>query len=242
MVCTSCRIGRAADLSDLGVLYLELVAEADPVDPRATEDLARLLPMGIVQLSHQARVSGTREQPAPVNLDRLDLAGGARQPGLTAAGRAHEADQIGYDSIAARLDQWVRDWRDTLFPDESLPLPTVPMLVAWLSARFDIACDRHSAIDDFTTEIGELRLALRRVLGLIDAPPERCEGVHCRVCDRLNTIYKDGPHIQCRLCAHYYSQSEYEGWVGMLYADTRQRLRDGDLEMPDSVEVRRMVA
>lgn len=268
-VCPSDRTGLSATLADIRDLDAQLREEADPLDhqdwlrvpvptsdparlrpwrwlrpAREAEDvLARVLPMGIVKsaLGAGARVSGSKEPAAVTDLDRLDLTSPPRAAFPTAAGRANKADQIGRSPVAADLDLWVHAWRDALFPGQHLPAPTVPVLVGWLEKRLHEACQRHPAIDEFAAEMYELRRALRGKLGLNAPPKQLCRGVFCKACD-LKTLYREGGLISCGNCGENYSENAYLEWIGLLNAETKQRLRDGDLAMPDSPEVRRLVA
>jgi hypothetical protein len=267
-VCNSDRTGLSSTLDDIRDLDGQLREEPNPIDHddwrrvpwptsdpaqrpdwswwrggKADDPLNRVLPMGIVSssLGAGARVSGSKERAAPADVDLLDLTATPRAAFPTAAGRAHKADQIGLPSVAADLDLWVRDWRDTLFPGQHLPEPTVPSLVGWLDKRLHRACDAHPAIDEFATEMFELRRALRGKLGLNAPPKQLCHGVFCKSCDR-KTLYREGGLITCGNCGLNYSEEEYRKWIGLLNAETKQRLREGDLEMPDSPEVRRLVA
>lgn len=267
-VCRSDRTGLDATLTDIRDLDVQLREEPDPLDHddwrwlpwpttsearyagwgwwrggKADDPLARVLPMGIVKssLGAGAKVSGSRDPAAPADLDRLDLTATPRAAFPTAAGRANKADQIGLLSVAADLDLWVRDWRDALFSGHHLPAPDVPALVKWILDRLGDACERHPAIDEFATEMYELRRALRGKLGLNAPPKQLCHGVFCKSCD-LKTLYREGGLITCGHCGLHYSEHEYREWIGLLNAETKQRLREGDLEMPDSPEVRRLVA
>lgn len=242
-VCPSDRTGIASTLFDIRDLDAQLREDPDPVDHSTRDGLALILPMGIVPsgLGAGARVSGSREPAAPTDLDRLDLAGPARPAELSPAGWRHMEDQIGHQAVAAELFQLVRIWREDLFADESLPRPTVAEMVKWLGDRLDTACNEHLAIDEFAMVIRVLRSALRRKLGLNAPPKTLCKGVACKACDLL-TLYREGGLISCGNCGLNYSDDEYRKWVGMLNAETIQRLRSGELEMPDSVEVRRLVA
>jgi hypothetical protein len=241
-VCNSDRTGLASTLDDIRDLDGQLREEPDPIDHAADDPLNRILPMGIVSsLGAGARVSGSKEQSAPTSLDRLDLASAARVANLTPAGRAAEDDQIGHSPAAAVLDREVRDWREQLFPGHHLPVATVPELVGWLLVRLQDACDKHLGIDEFAEVIRELRRALRAELGLNAPPREHCHGVFCKACD-LKSLFREGGLISCRNCGENYDENAYHRWVGLLNARTIQRLREGDLEMPDSREVRRLVA
>lgn len=270
LVCNSDRTGLAALLADIRDLDGQLREDPDPLDHQdwvrvpvptsnpdwlpkwqwmrpageAEDALAKILPMGIVKssLGAGARVSGSREPAALTDLDRLDLTASPRAAFPSAAGRACKVDQVGHLSVAADLDLWIRDWRDTLYPGQHLPEPpTVAVLVGWLEKRLDEACDRHSAIDEFAEAIHQLRTILRRKLGLNAPPKTLCKGVACKACDLL-TLYREGGLISCGNCGLHYSESQYREWVGLLNARTIQRLRSGDLRMPDDYEVRRLVA
>lgn len=252
-VCTSHRVWLEALLGEIPGLWAQLNEELDPVDrtgwtvrqlrPVPTTDpdrkppwiwveelgedkLAKVLPMGIVpsQVSgNRAKVSGSKQPAVPTNLDKLDLAGGARlgSRGPHARGVLGDDDQIGHLAVATELDVWVRDWRDTLYPGHSLPVPTVPVMVDWLAKRLHDACDQHPAIDEFATDVRDLRSTIRGVLGLTDAPKERCHGIACRSCDNL-TLFRDNGLVSCAYCGLHYSEQEYRDWTGLLAAQARR--------------------
>ena len=266
-VCRSHRTALAAYLADIGVLDGQLREEVDPVDhqdwvrwplptsdprrlprwrwfrpARQSEDaLAKMLPMGIVasSLGAGARVSGSKEPSAPTDLDRLDMTAAPRAAFPTAAGRANKADRIGLPSVAADLDLWVRDWRDLLFPGQHLPEPTVPALARWLADRLDVACDQRKAIDEFASEIRDLRITLRRKLGLNAPPRERCDGVPCKSCDRI-ALYREGGLVSCGYCGLNYSENEYRDWVKLEAPYAVARVRDGEVVPKHPDELRRM--
>lgn len=238
-VCNPDRTRLAAWLQEIPALHAELEADPDPVDrhewttrqyrwiptsdpfrrPKwswvrepGEEPLARIIPMGITRTSHQARVSGSREAPVPINLDRFDLAYGRTDT----EPKDRSEDQVGYRSAAYILDQWSRDWIETLCPDHHLPPANVAALVDFLSKRFDDACDSHPAIDEFAAEISTLRHAMRSVLGLTDAPKELCKGVVCRSCDRKALYREGGGYVTCGHCGQHYNDGEYTKWVRLL--------------------------
>ncbi len=214
-VCPSDRTGLESTLDDIRDMWPQLTSG----------------PSSGIRSAGGAPVSGSKEPRVPANLDKLDLRS-LRLLYLTPQGWKHASDQVGYEPVVGVLCAWVRDWRETLFPAEGLPAPALPVLVRWLSDRLDRACSEHPGIGEFAGDIADARHALRRVLGLTNAPPEKCMGVRCRACDRINTLYREGGLIQCKWCGHNYSQREYESWVGLLNADARQRLRDGEIETP----------
>lgn len=155
--------------------------------------------------SHGQRVTGSREAPLPLRIDVLDLS----LPGARPA-PVHDphGDQGGMLPVAARLDQWVRDWRDSLWPDHRLPAPTVAGLADWLRHRLDVACDRHPAVDEFADEMRQVVADLRGVLGLrrlrhrLPAP--------CPDCD-MRTLYRDdgADYVECGMCHRLWTEAEY---------------------------------
>jgi hypothetical protein len=176
-------------------------------------------------------------------LDDVDLTGPARvinltrytpdpdRPDLTLPHQRPE-DAAGHLSIATTLYGWVRDWRDTLWPDQHLPEPTVGELVAWLrvgadddhpGTRIDEACDRHPAIADMAQELHDLRLALRRRLGETNPQPEPIIGVACRRCDMRALVRKpwDTYRAECGHCGLLYTESEWDRWVRLSAAAVR---------------------
>jgi hypothetical protein len=182
-------------------------------------------PAGPIGRSNQRRVSGSRHAPIPANLHQLDLTAQARQGSRAPHARGVlglDKDQIGHLSIATELDTWVRDWREQLFADQHLPVPTVTTLVAWLQTRLGDACDRHEDIDEFAADIRQLRQLLHGALQLGPARKELCPGVACRSCDRV-ALYRDGAAVQCGWCRQYYSEREYTDWVALLDADAKRR-------------------
>lgn len=167
-------------------------------------------------------VSGSRERPIPIPVTALDLKAAARVPNPTGVGRDWPEDQIGNLSAATVLDQWVRDIRDTLFPDQHLPPAVVDELVAWLRNRLQDVCDRHPAVVEFAEEIRSLRSALRSAAGGTEAKPERCDGVPCRRCD-LMTLYRHADRVECINpdCMSILLEDEYLAWVKTLAAEQR---------------------
>lgn len=175
--------------------------------------------------NNQPSVSGSRERPLPISADTVDLTGDARQPNPTIAARQHPDDQTGHLSAATTLDSWVRDWRDTLWPDHHLPVATVDELVSWLRHRLWDACDHHPAIDEFAAEIRALRSALRRAAGEGDQRPQLCEGVDCPRCG-LRMMYRrpDGTgDVDCHNpdCQAVYGLDAYRELVAEQVAASR---------------------
>lgn len=173
--------------------------------------------------SSQPRVSGSKEPPAPTSLDRIDLTLPARPASRRLFARGQlglDLDQIGTLSTATILDTWVRDWRDTLWPDQHLPVPTVPELARWLRNRADEACDKHPAIDEFADEIKDLRRALRRQLGETTAQPdtERYRGIACQKCDLRGVLMRrpGSEYVECGSCGLLLTEEELADWTARL--------------------------
>ncbi|WP_047894529.1 hypothetical protein [Micromonospora sp. RV43] len=143
-------------------------------------------------------------------------------PLLVAAG-----DQIGYLSAATVLDEIVRDWRDTLWPDHSLPPVTVYQLTRWMRDRADEACDRHPGIAANAQEIRELRTALRRALGETEPLPKPILGSLCKTdgCDQVSQLMRhDGSeYIECDACGRLYTEDEYRDWTARLAHAVRSK-------------------
>lgn len=259
-VCSPHATRLAADLTDIPAWVAQLAEDPDPTDhttwqvaqvpvpttnpnqlptwARAdghtspgSEPLAQLFPMGITRQGRGAPVSGSREAPTPLGtagINRLDLLAPSRP------GSIHgipDTDQTGYLSVATELDFWVRDWLGGGAPGEHLPPPTVAALASWLSTRLPWACEYHYAIDEFAAKLSHIRSALRAALGLNPARKELCIGVVCRSCDRVS-LYRDQGYIQCGSCDLYYSDRDYTEWTGLLAAQTRHRIKTGELQNP----------
>lgn len=189
--------------------------------------------------SAQPNVGGSRERPMPISAALHDLKAPARVPNPTAQGRACAGDQIGRLSVATTLDQWVRDWRDTLWPDHHLPPATVDQLVLWLRTpigndrtRLDEACDRHPAIDEFTLEMKTLVGALRSQAGVSEPRPQRIEGVRCGGCKANNVLFEcadDTYRAECGACGLLYTTDEYAEHVAVLGGKERNNRTDEEL-------------
>lgn len=168
------------------------------------------------------RVTGSRDAPIPARIDVIDLTAAVRNGSATPEAREHPEDQIGHPAVAAILDQWCRDWRDEMAFAQTLPLPTVPELARWLTDRLDWACDRHPAVDEFATEMRQLRAVLFGTLGLFEPEPEFCNGVVCRGCDRY-ALYRsqDRYAAECDECGMLYTEDEYREWSALVSAQVR---------------------
>ena len=169
-------------------------------------DLYALLPGAMVPGSATGeKVSGTREAPLPLRVDPLDLSLPLRGGGVV---HDPDGDQTGMVPVVWTLDTWVRDWRDTLWPNHRLPAPTVATLCGWLRNRLDDACDQHPAIAEFAGDITRVHTDLRRVLGLL--PLRHRLHAPCPQCDML-TLYRDdgADYVECGSCGRVWSEDEY---------------------------------
>lgn len=195
----------------------QLLHDIPPLHQRLGEALQKTA-------SHTQRVSGTRNPPAPINLDSVDLSGPARPAALRLATRAMldgDEDAVGHLSVATTLDAMARDWRDVLKIGARLPVPTVPELASWLATRLDEACNRHPAIDEDAQLLRKIRSQLRHELG--ESPPrlEWCFGVACKRCD-LRSLYRTEDWIACGSCGILLSEDEYQDWVRVLAASYKR--------------------
>lgn len=205
-VCGHCRNALHHLLADIRDLWLRL--------PEALQ-AAR---------GNQPKVSGSRNPPAPINLDAVDLAGLARPGSRAPHARGVlglDDDQIGHLSTATDLEQIARDWREQLYANQlHLPAPDVPALIRWLDNRVEDACDRHPAMDEVDDELRSLKRALRATLSDYPPRPDLCHGVACKQCD-MRALYRGETWITCGNCGLLYSEQEYHDWVKLLAAEAR---------------------
>lgn len=239
-VCEGCRRRLDREIADVFTLH-ERLLNPDPVeyDTRrywhefrdnqgrlAGGEMRRADPLAAIHgvapipgQTNQPHVAGSRTPAIPINVDDVDLSAPARVPNPTKEARKHPGDQVGHLSVATLLYEIVRDWRDTLWPDLHLPVPTVPELVAWLRAgatldevgsRLDEACDRHPAIVSTAAEVNALRAALRDATGETDPRPRRWIGVACKRCKSVSTLAQQPGEefIGCGSCGQLYSEAE----------------------------------
>lgn len=151
-VCEQCRTAVPKALEDVVKLHLQLDATATG-SPACGEKVG----------------GGGYVAPVPVNLDALDLAGPARPESRALAARGAlglDDCQTGHLSVSTMLYTWVRDWTDERARDEHPPLPTVAAMAWWLDARWEWACDRHPAVDEFAADLREYERTLRGVTGI----------------------------------------------------------------------------
>ena len=233
-VCEGCRLRLRSMLGDILDGYTKLGPKPpinagrwrDDAGREHRDPVADETPAGPLTIAGGQRVSGTRERSLPLPLDPLDLTMPARVGGV------HEdvnpqtglpyGDQVGYVSVATLLDSWVRDWRDTLRPQEGLPRPNVRHLGIWLTHRLDDACDRHPAVDEFAHEMRDLLAAIRRVNGRTEVRPEHLD-VPCRRCDLLDMHRLPGQdRVECGSCGDLLTEDEYRRWVGILSASMKE--------------------
>lgn len=236
-VCDPCRWLMGLRLREIPVLAEQLAASVALYvddDPRAGspdqavrirlrlpgyhDPISASLPSGPVPGARNApRVSGSRERGVP---ERFDLLAPAYPQRDGTCDLWH--DQVGGPSVAAILDSWCQDWstypwsRGDWLPDP----PEIKALADWLEIRLDDACDQHPAIQEFSAELGEIHLALRRTNGLTEPKPELAVGVPCKSCG-LRTIYKTpgyyecDPDEKCGGCQALLTEAEFKAWSAL---------------------------
>jgi hypothetical protein len=137
------------------------------------------------------------------------------------------ADQVGYVPVAQVLDSWAREWVEVRGMRERCPVPTVPVLVDWLTNRLDWACRRFDPIGVFAESVRTLRGQLMSVLGEFDPPPQPCDGVQCKRCDRRELfVVPDGSGDRACAnpdCLKIFRQEEFHEWVRHLAGYERSR-------------------
>lgn len=166
------------------------------------------------------QVTGSRDRSLGVRIGVLDLM-------LTATGETvsdPHGDQAGQQPTVGVLDSWVTDWAGRL--GHHRPVPTVPVLCAWLRDRLDWACRYHPAMREFAEEVGELLSALYFATGNTNAQPEHM-GAPCPRCDLINLTRAAGDnYIECggKLgCGQLLKPEEYERWAGLVATDIQPR-------------------
>jgi hypothetical protein len=192
-------------------------------------DLYALLPAVLApQQTVGPKVSGSRERPIPINVDVHDLVAPARNGHLTEQARHNLADHgDGQAAIAATLDSWVQDWRDTRNKGEGRPAPYVPNLVAWLRPRLQWACRYHPAVDEFAREMtaitGQMRrhLRLARYTQRLAAPCPSCDLVALH--RQVDPVTGADDWISCGGCGRMWSEQEYARLAVVLIAETEQQ-------------------
>jgi hypothetical protein len=137
-------------------------------------------------------------------------------------------DEIGPLPIAVRLDVHVRRWIELRRRHERRPVPTVPTLLAWLTARLDWALDNDPRLPELDADIRKMIAQVRGVLGLHEPESATMWGVPCRSCDAMNTLTQTpgDPYITCTIdtCGELLTDDEYQRWTGLLADRERQRL------------------
>lgn len=142
-------------------------------------------------------------------------------------------DQVGYLPVAQVLDSWAREWVEARRMRERRPLPTVPVLVDWLGNRLDWACRDFAPVGDFCDSMRTLRGQLMAVLGEFDPPPQACDGVQCKRCDRRELfVVPDGSgDRECGYagCRKIYREEEFLDWIKHLAGYEKSRLTPAEV-------------
>lgn len=181
--CGPCRGYHVDDLDELAELW--------PLVPAAAE------PSLALSIWRGQRVSGSREQAAPIVLAAVDLAlppGGDVSDGY--------GDQIGAVPVAGLLDTWVREFvalRGAQGVRDTLPAPTVPALVGWLRPRVEWIFDTAPAFFDYAAEVRGCVAEVRFVLGISRRPTYYPTA--CPQCRRLGLYRRPGGrYVECGDC------------------------------------------
>jgi hypothetical protein len=136
-------------------------------------------------------------------------------------------DEVGPLPIAVRLDAHVRRWVNLRRRREHRPVPTVPVLLAWLGARLDWALEHDPQLPDLDSDVRHMIAQIRGVLDLHDPEPERVQGVECRRCDAMSTLIRlvrDHYATECAACSDLMTPQEFDRWAGLLADRERHRL------------------
>lgn len=135
-------------------------------------------------------------------------------------------DEIGPLPLSVRLDGHVRRWIDLRSQRENRPVPTVPVLLAWIGARLDWACQHDHELPSLDSDVRHMIAQVKGVLGLHDPEPQVMWGVPCRTCDAMNTLTRTpgDPYTECGGCGELLTDDEYDRWTGLLADRERQRL------------------
>lgn len=222
-VCDADRSKLRSALLDLVDLVDELLAEPDELaDHREQGDpVVALLPSQATSAQGKGgRVTGSKERPLPLSVDRLDLGWPARSVQNT-----DDDDQVGCVSVATVLDSWVRRIRAHRAKRERLPDTSVRALAEWLHPRVDEACDDFEHVKLLFDDVLQLRCQLRSTLGHVEIPDYKI-GIPCRRCDNFTLVRVNGSDwIECGSCPELLSPEEYERWVGLVAVMYRRRQR-----------------
>lgn len=189
---------------------------------RRRDPIAWLLPSGSAgNPASAAPVSGSRNPPAPISVDQVDVLLPARQGSRASFVRGLlglDPEQAGHLPLATTLDTWVRDWAAYRHAGENLPPATVGDMCEWLHARVEWACDEHPRVDEFASELRTYRSVMGGLLSIVDVPDYKI-GVACRQCGQRKLFQRyGGPRdgalwVECGGCQALLSPGEYAEWV-----------------------------
>jgi hypothetical protein len=220
-VCDACRSWLASVLDELPGYVDELLVrqlDLDSAPHRAGVDLvADLMPAASIASKAKApRITGSRERPAPLPLNIIDLTANARYNTVTDS----FGDQTGEHAVLTILDTWVRELRQHRHKGEGLPLLSPRHLADWLLLRLDEACDTFESVADMAGEVRHLRGALRATLGLAGPDTDLKDGVYCPRCDHQELYHQTGSqYIECGNCPALLTLDEFSQWVKLSSAN-----------------------
>lgn len=208
-----------------------LIYEDGPADP-----VAGVLTAGPVNGARNGpRVMSSGERSLPIRIDPTDLLAPARPASIGVKTRGGwsavpggDPDQVGHLAVATELEFWARDWADAR--GESCPMPTVPVLAAWLLDRLDWACQHHPALDEFAGKLTHLRTVLTAATGRLPARPQPVDRP-CPSCGLWSLYHApDGRYIECGACNRALTDDEYREHLEDIIKTDWNRYEPGSSE------------
>lgn len=162
------------------------------------------------------RISGSKEKPMPGGAALVLRGPSPPADSVTDSG----GDQVGPVPIVGILDSWERDWRETFGHQAPVFRGTteqaITQSIRYLIKHLDLACDEHSAIDEFVDELRQLRLRCRAALGDLDKP-EHNPDIPCPKCDHKALYRPSGSDtVHCGVCGNVGTRDDYQRWTRFL--------------------------
>jgi hypothetical protein len=138
--------------------------------------------------------------------------------GRNSAGQPWAADNQPSDppAVAAVLEDWERDWRETLGLAGATNEPTLTNITTFLLDQLGWAAQRHPAFPDFHHEIRQLHQHLEHAAGTTERPIQGF--VDCLTCPRVRLVRLWLPSgldedWRCPRCKRTYTLAEY--WLAV---------------------------
>lgn len=209
--CGDCRVRLAAVPTDIADAYPLLAEIREP--RRGVPDVG----------------GRSAEAPIPLAVDPYDLTADHTVPqGPLRRGRlAANLDlQIGQLPVAAQLQAWVRDWCDLRDLGETYDGATVYAMCQWLSVRTSWACDHHPAVDEYATEMVDLRGTLLAMVGRVEQVdrPRPIPDVPCPRCRHRTLVRRSDEWTECGWpdCTSVFSPEDYDRAMRALATGVRR--------------------